>query len=84
MSKLIRKLLPLLLIPAFFAIGLSLGPKLTSAYRTAFPPAQYATGDHTALYAKAGYSAANPLEVELRYNTSTPHRRLRRCRGRST
>lgn len=29
-----------------------------------------------ALYAQAGYSAANPLEVEIRYNTSTPHRRL--------
>ena len=27
-------------------------------------------------YAEAGYSAANPVEVELRYNTSTPHRRL--------
>ena len=27
-------------------------------------------------YAEAGYSEANPLEVELRYNTSTPHRRL--------
>lgn len=29
-----------------------------------------------ALYAQAGYSRENPLEVELRYNTSTPHRRL--------
>ncbi|MBI2396263.1 MAG: peptide ABC transporter substrate-binding protein [Xanthomonadales bacterium] len=28
------------------------------------------------LYAEAGYSTAQPLEVELRYNTSTPHRRL--------
>ncbi len=27
-------------------------------------------------YAEAGYSAAKPLEIELRYNTSTPHRRL--------
>lgn len=27
-------------------------------------------------YAEAGYSAANPVEIELRYNTSTPHRRL--------
>jgi oligopeptide transport system substrate-binding protein len=27
-------------------------------------------------YAEAGYSAANPAEIELRYNTSTPHRRL--------
>lgn len=29
-----------------------------------------------ALYRRAGYSAANPLTIELRYNTSTPHRRL--------
>jgi len=29
-----------------------------------------------ALYAEAGYSAENPLQIELRYNTSTPHRRL--------
>lgn len=29
-----------------------------------------------ALYAEAGYSADAPLEVELRYNTSTPHRRM--------
>ena len=27
-------------------------------------------------YAEAGYSAANPAQIELRYNTSTPHRRL--------
>lgn len=29
-----------------------------------------------ALYRAAGYSAANPLVIELRYNTSTPHRRM--------
>lgn len=29
-----------------------------------------------ALYRVAGYSTRQPLEVELRYNTSTPHRRL--------
>lgn len=28
------------------------------------------------LYRAAGYSDAHPLEIELRYNTSTPHRRL--------
>lgn len=28
------------------------------------------------LYAEAGYTRATPLDVELRYNTSTPHRRL--------
>lgn len=54
MPKVIRKFLPLLLIPAFFAIGLYLGPKLSTAYRTVFPPAEFATGDHAALFAKAG------------------------------
>jgi oligopeptide transport system substrate-binding protein len=29
-----------------------------------------------ALYRAAGYSAANPPTIELRYNTSTPHRRM--------
>ncbi|ALN65847.1 bacterial extracellular solute-binding s, 5 Middle family protein [Lysobacter antibioticus] len=29
-----------------------------------------------ALYRHAGYSSDNPLVIELRYNTSTPHRRL--------
>jgi oligopeptide transport system substrate-binding protein len=29
-----------------------------------------------ALYRAAGYSAKNPLVIELRYNTSTPHRRM--------
>ncbi len=29
-----------------------------------------------ALYRAAGYSEANPLTIELRYNTSTPHRRM--------
>ena len=29
-----------------------------------------------ALYQAAGYSAARPLELEIRFNTSTPHRRL--------
>ena len=28
------------------------------------------------LYAESGYSRDAPLEIELRYNTSTPHRRL--------
>ncbi len=54
MPNVIRKFLPLLLIPAFFAVGLYLGPKLSATYRTVFPPAEFATGDHAALYAKAG------------------------------
>lgn len=44
------------------------------------PDAPRAQSDRVAeaqrLYAQSGYSRAAPLEVELRYNTSTPHRRL--------
>lgn len=29
-----------------------------------------------ALYAEAGFSSASPLQIELRFNTSTPHRRM--------
>ncbi|MBX3712296.1 MAG: glutaredoxin family protein [Lysobacter sp.] len=54
MLNIIRKYLPVLLIPAFFAIGLYLGPKVIAAYHAVFPPAQYVTGDHDALLAKAG------------------------------
>ncbi len=48
-------------------------------------PARLAMADATqaqreararALYREAGYSDARPLRLELRYNTSTPHRRL--------
>lgn len=67
MPSFIRKLLPLLLIPAFFAVGLYLGPKLSSSYRTAFPPAAYATGDHATLYAKAGN------EVVMYATTTCPY-----------
>jgi mycoredoxin len=54
MPTFIRKSLPLLPIPAFFAIGLFLGTQLASSYRTPSPPTTYTTGDHAALYAKAG------------------------------
>lgn len=54
MPPILRKLLPWLLIPAFFAVGLFAGPYLASGYRTAFPGPQYTTGDHAALYATAG------------------------------
>lgn len=67
MPKLIRKFLPLLLIPAFFAVGLYLGPKLSSGYRTMFPPAEFATGDHAALFAKAGN------EVVMYATTTCPY-----------
>lgn len=55
LSRAARKSLPLLLIPAFFLVGLYAGPRLIGTYRTVFPPAQYTTGDHTALYAKTGH-----------------------------
>jgi mycoredoxin len=54
MPTFIRKSLPLLPIPAFFAVGLYLGTQLSSSYRMPSPPTAYATGDHAALYAKAG------------------------------
>lgn len=52
--NLVKKLLPFLLIPAFFALGLYAGPKLAGLYHEVFPEPQYTTGDHSALYAKAG------------------------------
>jgi glutaredoxin len=67
MPTFIRKSLPLLLIPAFFAVGLSLGTQLTSSYRTPSPPTAYATGDHAALYAKAGN------EVVMYATTTCPY-----------
>jgi glutaredoxin len=54
MPNLLKKSLPLLLIPAFFALGLFAGPKIANLYYAAFPPKQFTTGDHAALYAKAG------------------------------
>jgi mycoredoxin len=53
-SGMARKLLPILLIPAFFLAGLYAGPGLIGAYHAVFPPRQFTTGDHAALYAKAG------------------------------
>ena len=60
----LRKFLPLLLIPAFFMAGLYGGPKAVALYNTVFPPKEYTTGDHAALYAKAG----NDVVI---YTTST-------------
>ena len=54
MPNLLKKLLPLLLIPTFFFLGLYFGPKVAALYHATFPPAAYSTGDHAALYAKAG------------------------------
>ncbi|MFY2763091.1 peptide ABC transporter substrate-binding protein [Arenimonas sp. MALMAid1274] len=63
-------------LPAF-----GLVPPGTADHAPLAPPASRLTQAQReararALYAQAGYSAARPLEVELRYNTSTPHRRL--------
>ena len=60
----LRKFLPLLLIPAFFIAGLYGGPKAIALYSMVFPPKEYTTGDHAALYAKAG----NDVVI---YTTST-------------
>ncbi|GGA83115.1 peptide ABC transporter substrate-binding protein [Arenimonas soli] len=56
-------------------------PPGVAGYDAPLPPAAAMTQAQReararALYAQAGYSPENPLQVELRYNTSTPHRRL--------
>ena len=56
-------------------------PPGVAGYEAPLPPAAAMTQAQRedrarALYAQAGYSRDNPLQVELRYNTSTPHRRL--------
>ncbi len=54
MPKMLKILSMLLLLPACFVLGLHAGPKVATTYRTWFPPPQYTTGDHAALYRKAG------------------------------
>lgn len=71
MPNVIRKFLPLLLIPAFFAVGLYLGPKLSVAYRTVFPPPEFATGDHDALFAKAGNEVVMYATTTCQYCAKT-------------
>jgi oligopeptide transport system substrate-binding protein len=56
-------------------------PPGIAGYVPATPPAAQLTQAQReararALYRAAGYSRAKPLVLELRYNTSTPHRRL--------
>lgn len=46
-----------------------------SATWSAWPQARR-EAEARALYRAAGYSPRHPLEIELRYNTSTPHRRM--------
>ena len=67
MSNLLKKSLPLLLIPAFFVLGLYAGPKIAAVYHEYFAPGQYTTGDHAALYAKAGN------EVVMYATTTCPY-----------
>lgn len=56
-------------------------PPGVAGYEAPLPPAAAMTQAQREararmLYAQAGYSRERPLQVELRYNTSTPHRRL--------
>jgi glutaredoxin len=67
MPNLLKKSLPLLLIPAFFVLGLYLGPNIAGVYHEYFAPGQYTTGDHAALYAKAGN------EVVMYATTTCPY-----------
>lgn len=79
MPKALRIILHVLLIPAFFAIGLYAGPRVAKAYHTWFPPPQYTTGDHAALYRRAGN------EVVMYATSSCPYcakaRKLFAARG---
>lgn len=54
MPKILKTLLPWLLVPTFFVVGLQIGPRVVGWYHAAFPPPDYTTGNHAALYAKAG------------------------------
>jgi glutaredoxin len=63
----LRKFLPLLLIPAFFVAGLYGGPKAIALYNMVFPPKEYTTGDHAALFAKVGH------EVVIYTTTTCPY-----------
>ncbi len=67
MSKPIRTLLAILLIPACFAVGIYAGPHAAAAYHTLFPEPEYRTGDFSALYAQAGH------EVVLYSTTTCPY-----------
>jgi mycoredoxin len=54
MSNVLRRIAFLLVIPVCFVAGLHGGPRLAGLWRAAFPPPEYTTGDHEALYARAG------------------------------
>ena len=75
-DKLTRYITGLGEIPAYGVV-----PPGVAGYTPArLPWADVAQGSREAQarrrYREAGYSAAHPLQIELRYNTSTPHRRL--------
>lgn len=53
------------------ALGVALPPVSPQAHTPTEREAQA-----RALYAEAGYGAQTPLQIELRFNTSTPHRRM--------
>lgn len=53
MRSLLRWTLAAVLLPAFFTAGLALGPKAAGAWRAAFPPPEYTTGDFSTLHTAA-------------------------------
>jgi len=53
MKPMLRWILAAVLLPAFFTAGLVLGPQAAKAWRTAFPPPEFTTGDFSAVHAAA-------------------------------
>jgi mycoredoxin len=54
MSAPVRVATAVLALVCCFAIGFHGGPRLAGLWHAAFPPPAYTTGDHRALYARAG------------------------------
>jgi oligopeptide transport system substrate-binding protein len=62
--------------PAFNLVPAGVANYAGARYAWASLPADERIAEARRLYAQAGYSEANPLTVEIRYNTSENHRRI--------
>lgn len=67
MPKPLKTVLAVLLIPLCFVAGLYAGPYATGAYYKLFPKPEYKTGDHSAIFRKAGH------EVVMYSTTGCPY-----------
>lgn len=63
-------------LPAFSWVPPGIANYEPQRYEWAEWPADRRVAEARRLYAEAGYSAENPLTVELRYNTAEAHRRV--------